>query len=326
MEMEILEEHPKRAKISKRKIYWDLAKAALDPNRPVLIQLVVTRRCNLACGYCFEYDKVSKPVPLAVLKARVDDCKRLKAVFVTLNGGEPLLHPQIVELVKYISDSGMIPMMNSNGHVLKPVLIKKLNRAGLFGMQISCDSLEDNEVTSKSMKRLRPKLDMLKEHAEFIVRINGVLGSGPPQEAVVVAKIVLGYGFDFQCSLVRDASGSADFLDPEAQAAYMEIRNLKGRLPAALNDNFQLPLVRGEDVNWKCRSGARHFEVDSDGLVHLCQPRTGMPAKKLADYNVDDIKQHFNSEKTCSKRCSVAYAHLGSRMDGFRPQNRRLNG
>lgn len=321
MQIDLLKERPK---ITKRKIYWDLAKAALDPNRPVLVQLVVTRRCNLSCGYCFEFDKVSKPVPLAVLKARVDECKRLKAVFITLNGGEPLLHPQIADLVQYIADSGMIPMMNSNGHILKPALIKRLNEAGLFGMQISCDSLEDNEVTSKSMKRLQPKLAMLKQHAKFIVRINGVLGSGPPQETVEVAKIVLSYGFDFQCSLVRDASGSAILLDPAAQTAYMEIRSLKDRLPVVLNDNFQLPLVRGEDVNWKCRSGARHFEVDSDGLVHLCQPRTGMPAKKLEDYTVEDIKQHFNADKPCSKRCSVAYAHLGSRMDEFRPQKQKI--
>jgi MoaA/NifB/PqqE/SkfB family radical SAM enzyme len=313
-----------RPKISKMKVYWDLAKAALDPTRPVLAQLVVTRRCNLSCGYCFEYDKVSKPVPVEVLKSRIDEFKRLKVVFVTLNGGEPLLHPQIAELVRYISDSGMIPMMNSNGHILKPALIKSLNEAGLFGIQISCDSLEDNNVTKKSMKRLRPKLEMLQKHAGFLVRINGVLGSGPPQEAVEVAKIVLSYGFDFQCSLVRDENGSAMFLNEETYAAYMEIRKLRGRLPAILNDNYQIPLAKGEDVKWKCRSGARHFEVDGEGLVHLCQPRTGSPAKRLEDYTVEDIKQHFYAEKTCSKRCSVAYAHLGSRMDSFRPQNQLM--
>ena len=233
-----------------------------------------------------------------------------------------LLHPEIVDLVRYISESGMIPMMNSNARILKPSLIKSLNEAGLFGMQISCDSLLDNEITSKSMKRLRPKLELLKEHAEFIVRVNGVLGSGPPQEMIEVAKIVLSFGFDFQCSLVRDSSGRALSLNAETQAAYMEIRNLRGRLPAVLNDKFQLPLVRGEEVKWKCRSGARHFEVDGQGLVHLCQPRTGEPAKKLEDYTVEDIKHHFYSEKPCSKKCPIAYAHLGSRMDNFRSQNR----
>jgi MoaA/NifB/PqqE/SkfB family radical SAM enzyme len=311
----------KPIRISRSKVLWYLAKAALDKDRPVLAQIVVTRRCNLSCGYCFEYDKVSKPVPLDVLKSRIDELKRLKTVFVTLNGGEPLLHPQIVDLVRYIATSGMVPMINSNGHVLKADLIRRLNDAGLYGMQLSCDALEDNDVTQKSMKRLRPKLELLKQHAQFIVRINGVLGSGDPKEMKEVADIVVSYGFIFQCSLMRDSAGQALPLSEEAMAIYMAIRGMKSRLPKALNDNFQMPLARGENLAWKCRAGARHFEIDGGGLVHLCQPKTGYPAKKLEDYTVADIRQHFNCPKSCSARCPIAYAHLGSRIDNYRSQN-----
>lgn len=307
-------------------VYWKVLKAAINPNRPLLAQIVITKRCNLSCGYCFEYDKVSKPVPLNTLKSRINELKRLKVVFVTLNGGEPLLHPEIAELVRYISDLGMIPMINSNGWLLKPEIIEDLNKAGLFGIQISCDSLEDNDTTLKSMKRLRPKLKLLKEHADFKVRINGVLGSSPPKEVIEVAEEVLQLGFDFQCSLVRDENGSALPVDKETQDAYMKIRELKGRLPAILNDSFQLPLIKGEEVNWKCRSGARYFHIDTDGIVHLCQPRTGTPGKKLEDYTSDDIKQQFNTEKSCSKRCPHAYAHIGSRVDKFRSQKINIGG
>ncbi|TGE04112.1 radical SAM protein [Hymenobacter fodinae] len=309
-------------RISRPRVFWKMAKAALDRDRPVLVQIVVTRRCNLACGYCYEYDKVSKPVPLEELKARVDTLRKLKAVFVTLNGGEPLLHPDIAELVRYIAEAGMVPMINTNGHVLKAQLIKKLNEAGLFGMQLSCDSLEDNEVTEKSMRRLRPKLELLREHAQFMVRVNGVLGSGNPAEMEQVANIVVGLGFGFQCSLMRDSSGQALPLSDEALQAYLRIRALKGRLPQVLNDNFQLPLARGESKPWKCRAGARHFEVDGAGLVHLCQPKTGSPAKPLAEYSVQDIRSQFECGKSCSARCPIAYAHLGSRLDGFRRQQR----
>lgn len=307
-------------RISRPQVLWKLAKAALDRDRPVLVQIVVTRRCNLACGYCYEYDKVSKPVPLPELKARVDALRKLKAVFVTLNGGEPLLHPHIAELVRYIAEAGMVPMINTNGHVLKAPLIRRLNEAGLFGMQLSCDSLEDNEVTEKSMRRLRPKLELLREHAQFTVRVNGVLGSGNPAEMEEVAKEVVGFGFGFQCSLMRDSQGQALPLSEEALQAYLRIRALKGRLPHVLHDNFQLPLARGESKPWKCRAGARHFEVDGAGLVHLCQPKTGAPAKPLAEYSVEDIRRQFDCGKTCSARCPIAYAHLGSRLDGFRRQ------
>ena len=313
-------EYPIR--VSRRRVLWKLTKAALDQDRPVLVQIVVTRRCNLACGYCYEYDKVSKPVPLPELKARVDALRKLRAVFVTLNGGEPLLHPHIAELVRYIAEAGMVPMINTNGHVLKAPLIRRLNEAGLFGMQLSCDSLEDNEVTEKSMRRLRPKLELLREHARFQVRINGVLGSGNPAEMEQVARVVVGFGFGFQCSLMRDSSGQALPLSEEALQTYLRIRAMKGRLPRVLNDNFQLPLARGENSPWKCRAGARHFEVDGAGLVHLCQPRTGAPAKPLAEYSVADIRAQFDCGKTCAARCPIAYAHLGSRLDGFRGQQK----
>ncbi len=303
-------------------VYWKVLKAAVDPSRPLLAQIVITQRCNLSCGYCYEFDKVSKPVDFDLLKARIRELKRLKVVFVTLNGGEPLLHPQAPELVRYIAQQGMIPMMNSNGWLLTPEKIQQLNDAGLFGIQISCDSLEDNEITRKSLLRLRPKLALLKEHAQFKVRINGVLGSSPGEEVVQVAEEVLNYGFDFQCSLVRDASGSAIQLDQDSQDAYMKIRKLKGRLPAMLHDSFQIPLIKGNDVKWKCRSGARYFHVDTEGLVHLCQPRTGNPAKRLEDYTVEDIKEQFYTEKSCSARCPHAYAHIGSRLDKFRNQKK----
>lgn len=314
-----------RRKLDHTKIYWKLTKAAIDHQRPVLAQLVVTRRCNLSCGYCYEYDKTSKPVPTEVLKNRIDHFKRLKTVFVTLNGGEPLLHPQIVELVAYIKKRGMIPMMNSNARVLTKDLIEQLNAAGLYGIQISCDSLEDNAITHKSMRRLKPKLELLKQHGQFIVRVNGVLGAGPPEEMLEVAKTVTAFGFDFQCSLMRDHQGRVVAFDDRTRSVYMQIRQMRDRLPAMLNDRFQLPLINGKDYSWKCRSGARHFEVDGQGLVHLCQPRTGVPAKSIESYTRADIEYHFQLEKPCASKCPVAYAHLGSRMDYFRKQKMKNN-
>ncbi|MFZ4796112.1 MAG: radical SAM protein [Bacteroidia bacterium] len=309
-------------KVSLFKVYWDILNAAFDPSRPLLAQIVITKRCNLSCGYCFEFDNFSSPVPLADLKKRIDELKRLRVVFVTLNGGEPLLHPQVLELVAYISKLGMIPMMNSNARVLTEELIIGLNKAGLFGIQISCDSLEDNDITKKSMKRLLPKLDLLKKYAQIKVRINGVLGSGPPQDVIEIAKIVTSFKFDFQCSLMRDAKGSALPFNQAEQDAFMELRKMKGRLPAMLNDNFQLSLIKGENVDWKCRSGARYFHLDAEGLVHLCQPNTGTPAKRIEDYNETDILNFFYMEKTCSKLCAHAYAHNGSKIDSFRFQNK----
>ena len=56
---------------------------------PLLAHLVVTRRCNLACGYCNEYDRHSPPVPLEVLKRRVGELARLQTLLMACSPSYP---------------------------------------------------------------------------------------------------------------------------------------------------------------------------------------------------------------------------------------------
>jgi MoaA/NifB/PqqE/SkfB family radical SAM enzyme len=295
-----------------------LVSAALDRDRPMIANLIITRRCNLSCGYCFEYDKVSPPVPVDVLKERIDHLARLRAVIVTLTGGESLLHPDAAELVRYIRARGMTPMLNTNGYLLTRTWIDALNDARLYGMQLSIDNAKPNEISKKSLKPLLPKLRLLAEHARFRVRINTVLGGGPPEEAVEVARAVRELGFDSSTALMRHADGSIIPLDERARLAYAEIRALGKR--AIIDDQFQHALAEGTETPWKCRAGARTFHVCEDGLVHLCAPRTSRDSKPIAAYTVDDIREAFDRPKACTARCPIAYAHHASRFDQRRGQ------
>src|SRR5688500_5729494 len=310
----------KRQLLRDAKIAMQVASAAIDPDRPLVTHLVITRRCNLSCGYCFEYDKVSQPVPLDVLKARIDHLAALKSVFVTLTGGESLLHPDAIELVRYVRDRGMTPFLNTNGYLLTKAIIEGLNDAGLYGLQLPIDNARPNAVSKKSLKPLMPKLRLLARHARFHVRINTVLGSSPPAEALEVARTVVAFGFDSNCSLVRDESGALIKPDPKTRAAYDEIRNLGRRLPAFLDDDYTRKLLDNGTMEWKCRAGARTFMVCENGLVHLCQPRMGNPGTPLLDYTVDDIRRAFNTPKACAATCPIAYAHHASKLDGWRSQ------
>jgi MoaA/NifB/PqqE/SkfB family radical SAM enzyme len=311
----------KRQPLRDAKILMKVLAAAADPDRPLVTHVVITRRCNLSCGYCFEYDKVSQPVPLADLKARIDHLAKLKSIFVTLTGGESLLHPDAIELVRYVNEKGMVPFLNTNGYLLTKKIIEGLNDAGLYGLQLSIDNAKPNDVSKKSLKPLMPKLRLLAQHAKFHVRINTVLGSSPPAEALEVAKTVVAFGFDSNCSLVRDETGALIAPDPETRAAYDEIRNLGRRLPSFLDDDYTRKLLDAGSMDWKCRAGARTFLVDEHGKVHLCQPRMeaggGIP---LLDYTVEHIRAAFYSPKPCASKCPIAYAHHASKLDGWRSQ------
>ena len=294
--------------------------ALFDPHCPLLVHLVVTRRCNLACGYCTEYDDVSAPVPVAVLRERIDHLARLRTVVVTLTGGETLLHPDVAALVAYVRERGMTPAINTNGFLLTADRIRSLNDAGLYALQISLDGVTPNAVTKKTLKPLLPKLRLLAAHARFRVRVNTVLGVAPPEEAVEVARVALAHGFDAKCSLVRHADGSLAAVDDGVRAAYEQIKQLEGRALGIFGESFQDALMRDGRIDWKCRAGARFFHVCENGLVHLCGPRYGEPATPIADYGRDDIRRAFDTPKSCAATCPVAYAHQVSRVDMFRPQ------
>jgi len=315
---------PRLRRTSRRadaRVALKVAAAAADPDRPLITNLIITRRCNLSCGYCHEYDKVSPPLPMAILRERIDHLARLRSVFVTLTGGESLLHPHADALVAYVRERGMVPFLNTNGYLLTREWIARLNDAGLYGMQISIDNVLPNDVSKKSLKVLLPKLRLLAEHARFRVRINCVLGSSPPAEATEVTRTALGFGFDVSTSLVRNGDGSLVPLDALTRKTYSQIRDLGPRAPFLVRDDFTVPLVDHGHAAWKCRAGARTFHVCENGLVHLCAPRVGMPGTPLADYSVDDIRREFHTPKPCASKCPIAYAHQASRLDTFRAQD-----
>ena len=182
----------------KAREYAMVVRALAHTGHPVLAQIVPARFCNLSCGYCNEYDKVSEPVALEEMYRRIDHLGRLGTAMVGISGGEPLTHPQLDEIIRRIRRTGAIAGMITNGYLLNVERIERLNKAGLDHMQISIDNLEPDEVSKKSLKVLDKKLVMLSQYAEFHVNINSVVGGGfkDPNDALVIGKRALELGFE----------------------------------------------------------------------------------------------------------------------------------
>src|SRR5579862_9374766 len=172
---------------------------------PLLAQVVVTRRCNLACGYCNEYDDFSPPVATTDLLARVDHLARLKTASITFTGGEPLLHPELDRVIRAARDHGMIVTIITNGFRLTRDWIDRFNTAGLQGMQISIDNLEPDAVSMKSLASVKGKLALLSEHARFKVNVNSVLGISDERtkDVITVAETAAHYGLQHSVGLLH---------------------------------------------------------------------------------------------------------------------------
>jgi MoaA/NifB/PqqE/SkfB family radical SAM enzyme len=174
-----------------------IAHGLLSTRHPVLAHIIPIRRCNLSCGYCNEFDDTSRPVPLKEMFRRIDRLAELGTSIITQSGGEPLLHPDLDQIIARVRRRGSIAGMITNGYLLTPERIRELNHAGLDHLQISIDNAWPDEISKKSLKVLDQKLVLLAEHAEFQININSVLGSGvkKPEDALTVARRALELGF-----------------------------------------------------------------------------------------------------------------------------------
>src|SRR5437868_14966004 len=78
-----------------------IAKALVSTRHPILVHIIPNRRCNLSCTYCNEFDDFSKPVPLDQVKKRLDILAGMGTSIITISGGEPLMHPELDEIVRH---------------------------------------------------------------------------------------------------------------------------------------------------------------------------------------------------------------------------------
>src|SRR5204862_1387013 len=296
-----------------------VAKGLLSTRHPLQAHVIPMRRCNLACAYCNEYDDFSKPVPLQEMQARLDHLRSLGTSFITISGGEPLLHPDLDDIIGHIRRVAMLAGMITNGYLLTAERIERRNRAGLEHMQISIDNVMPDDVSKKSLKVLDKKLQLLAEHAEFHVNINSVVGGGirNPQDALTVGRRAIELGFTSTVGIIHDTDGQLRPLSQRECAVYLETKKL-GRGSYGVFNSFQDNIAHGKENQWRCRAGARYLYICEDGLVHYCSQQRGYPAKPLQDYTVEDIRREFVTEKSCAPRCTVACVHYTSYMDFWR--------
>ena len=292
---------------------------------PLLAQVVVTRRCNLACGYCNEYDDFSPPVPLKDLLARIDRLATLNTASITFTGGEPLLHPELDTIVRAARGHGMIVTMITNGFRLSRDWIERLNAADLQGMQISIDNLRPDEVSMKSLASVERKLALLQQHARFKVNVNSVLGISDERTQDVVdggrdrgeVRIAaLGRRAARRCRHAQTAEcGPTERVFPDHRN--FPVAGAQAELLAVPEEPDAWPGERLE-----VPAGARYLYVCEDGLVHWCSQRRGYPGTPLLDYTREDIRREFHTEKTCSPTCTLSCVHQMSMFDRHRGAQR----
>jgi MoaA/NifB/PqqE/SkfB family radical SAM enzyme len=290
-----------------------------------MAHVVPIRRCNLSCAYCNEYDNFSEPVPAAEMIDRIDRLAKLGTSIVTISGGEPLLHPELEEIIRSIRTRRMIATVISNGYLLTPQRILRLNRAGLDQLEISIDNVLPDDVSKKSLKVLDRKLRWLKKYAVFEVSVNSVVGASvrSPEDALQIALCARSLGFKYTIGIAHDQSGQLRSLTEQQQRLMTDISTQNRSAYSFTRYNgFQKNLAQGLPNHWRCRAGSRYLYICEDGLVHWCSQQRGRPGIPLNRYGREQLDREFHTTKPCAPYCTVGCVHRVAMLDSLREEPR----
>lgn len=104
----------------------------------------VTNGCNMYCEHCYRDAgaKASDELSTVEGKKLIEEIARVGFKIMVFSGGEPLMRPDIYELVAYAREQGLRPVFGSNGTLITLEVAKRLKKAGAMAMGISLDSVD----------------------------------------------------------------------------------------------------------------------------------------------------------------------------------------
>ncbi|MBI2059977.1 MAG: radical SAM protein [Nitrospirae bacterium] len=250
-------------------------------NRPVHLNLEVTKFCNATCDFC-DYWKTEEEL-------RLDDyaeiVRKFKPMVVTLTGGEPMLRKDLPDIVRSIKQAAFFVHLSmvTNGSLLTLDKARALREAGLDQLCISLDYMGERHTKSRGCENL----------FEHIAEITQAL---PPMgyERVAFNTIIMEDNLDDLLPIVRFAkeremyvnfstyssakNGQTRHFISEASREKLlgTIRQLllaKREMRNILSSDYYLSRIPdfffGGGIDG-CKAGIRWFQITPAGMVKPC--------------------------------------------------------
>jgi len=299
---------PSRDPTSPRAVLRALPRVVDD--LPIWAQLNITWKCNLDCSYCTEYDNSKGHVPTEEVVRRIDKCKELGVRHTDLIGGEPLLHPDVLDLVGAVVARGMTTGMTTNGFLLTEERLSQLLDAGLGRIQISVDAVHASREAPKSLKTLRKKIEMVARRAaeaRIWFYVNTVICDQTVDEVEEVARTCFDLGVGIQFSVVHARGRLVRRLNDSLfleKVRWLRDRKLEGapvHTPYFMIHYYEEAL-QGRPMEWTCQAGSKTFYVSPEGQFHFCYH---VPPQGPLDTVTREQLAGNRGKKGCEERCGV---------------------
>jgi len=113
---------------------------------PETVHLTITARCNLHCPGCYvPRQPVGTELSTGELRRLVDQWAEMRVFQLAVGGGEPLLRDDLFEVLAYACRRGIVPNLTTNGTLLAPEIVHRLEECGVGRVNVSVNGPTANE-------------------------------------------------------------------------------------------------------------------------------------------------------------------------------------
>lgn len=246
---------------------------------PVSLTYEVTYCCNLDCKYCDRHTPLSSEMRYDEIFTALEQFYDLGMRRTLLDGGDPLLHKHIDEIVRWLVQKGVEVEMNTNG-ILVPKKIKTVRHLSL--LKISLDGPQKNHEAMRGPGSFDKAITAatIARDADVKVEFTCTVGHHNADALDALANLVE----DIQLSILfqpamnslfngsnRDAS-SFQLGTQSIRKAFMHIERLKKHSKAIGNSWASLRHFRTfpEDTELPCSAGWVRATMDPEGILFQC--------------------------------------------------------
>ena len=125
-----------------------------------LMHIEITDRCPLNCPQCYTHINDGNDMPYALIEKHILDAQDHGVKIIALSGGEPLVYPDLIKVIKKIKTLGMACVMSTSGYHIDHVMISKLEETGIDQVYLSLNG-SCAEIHHKSRDKFQETLDAL---------------------------------------------------------------------------------------------------------------------------------------------------------------------
>ncbi|MBI3165565.1 MAG: radical SAM protein [Chloroflexi bacterium] len=323
--------------------------------KPFYAKIKINYGCNLKCGMCKHWRETREsPISMDRFREVITELADLDCKKIHFSGGEPMLRPQLPDLVAHAAGLGMRVTLTTNGTLIDKDKAKSLITAGLRGVNVSIDSpikkihekVRGVEGSFKSTTKAVELFHKYERKGKLTVRINTVVSRENYFSLATLPELASRLGADgINLIPVDDHCGEHLSMRKKDIALFNEeiaphIEKRAAELGVSIADEDAYPFGRDQDQVRLGRAGRyafgyyskhpcfapwTHSLIDFNGLVYVCcMTREQIPP--LGDIRKQSFKEIWEGAAYQSIRQKMHPPALKpcQRCDDFILENKKI--